>query len=133
MLDKLILKEYEATTDLLREVYEYMLRLPAVPTTVDLARRVRAHLDTPSHLVASTEAAENLRTSALRHGGNYSPAGVPVIELEVEGDVVTVFTGAIDGWPADRALQHHQAVLHRLQQGETVRLESGALPRAGVF
>lgn len=129
MLDKLILREYQTTTDLLREVYEYMLRLPAVPTTVDLARRVRAHLDNPSHSVASREAEENLRTREVRHGGNYTPAGIPVIELEVDGDMVTVFTGTTFELQSDLAVQHGQTVLSRLRRGETVRIESGGLPR----
>ncbi len=129
MLDKLILREYQTTKDLLREVYEYMLRLPAVPTTVDLARRVRAHLDNPSHSVASREAEENLRTGAVRHGGTYTPAGIPVVELEVDGDMVTVFTGTTFQMRSDLETQHGQTVLNRLRRGETVRLESGGLSR----
>ena len=129
MLDRLILREYQTTTDLLREVYEYMLRLPAVPTTVDLARRVRAHLDNPSHSVASMEAENDLRTGAVRHGGNYSPAGIPVIELEVDGNMVTVFTGTTFQMRSDLETQHGQIVLNRLRRGETVRLETGGLPR----
>ncbi|MBC7990775.1 MAG: hypothetical protein H7Y19_14500 [Luteimonas sp.] len=108
------------TSRLLAEVLDYMLRLPAVPLTVELARKVRAHLDDPGHWLAVEQAKHEARRAALRHGANYTPAGVPVVEVEIDRDIARLWTPPEAAWKGREI-----PLLHRLRQVETVQLADG--------
>lgn len=117
----------QADSDLLQEVMNYLLRLPAVPTTAALARKVKLHLDQPERRAAERRASEEARMAGLRHGCNFTQIGLPVIEAEVDGDRLRLWT------PGDAALGTDQIraewpvmLCQRLQSVETVVLRQGA-------
>ena len=92
--------ENEVSTDsvlqdaliLLDEVSSYLKRLPAVPITLQLARKVDAFTADPFRKtairIAKESASEQEMRSQTRSAATFTPAGLPVIQVEVKGDVV---------------------------------------------
>lgn len=74
---------------LLEEVLAYLKRLPNVPVTVELARKVMAHLENPVTATAHRRAAEDERMRSARRGGVYGVVtGLPLVEVVVYPDAV---------------------------------------------
>ena len=81
------------TLDLLSEVTLYLKRLPHVPTTLQLIRKIENHLGNPDTLSAGIAAKELERRKKTRTAGSYTESGLPVIEVEVRGDFVHLQLG----------------------------------------
>lgn len=116
--------QLQADTQLFEEVLGYLLRLPAVPTTVAMARKIKERVEDPARKAMERRAVEAARVSALRHGVNYVPSGLPVIEAEVDADILRLWT------PSGAALGHikdewPQILVRRLQKIETITLRPG--------
>ena len=77
-------KKHEASLLLLREVAEYLGRLPPVPLTRELCSKVLEHLNEPTHRLIEHEA------RSRRRGEAFNGAGLPLIAAEVQGEVVTI-------------------------------------------
>lgn len=117
----------KADSELLQEVMGYLLRLPPVLPTAALARKVKAHLDQPERRATEIRASEEARLAGLRNGCTFAAVGLPVIEAEVDGDRLRLWT------PGDAALGTDQIraewpvmLCQRLQSVETVVLRQGA-------
>ena len=92
--------ENEVTTDsvlqdallLLDEVSSNLKRLPTVPITLQLARKVDGFTADPQRKsairVAKESAAEQEMRSQTRSAATFTAAGLPVIKVAVNGDVV---------------------------------------------
>lgn len=94
---------------LLEEVLAFLKRLPNVPVTVELAKKVQAHLEDPTVATAHRRAAEDQRMRSARRGGLYGVVtGVPLVELVVFPDSVQLQLtpriadhGRLQKWLAD--------------------------------
>lgn len=64
----------------LAEALEYLERMPPVPVTRDMCRKIRAHLDDPVHRLVQ---ANNDTTVTVRSGGLYTPWGMPLVIAKV--------------------------------------------------
>lgn len=81
------------TLALLSDVSDYLKKLPHVPVTRKLINRIEAHLREPQAATAK-KLAERLAIEAqTRVAGAYTPAGLPLLEVAVRGDVVRVQIG----------------------------------------
>jgi hypothetical protein len=79
------------TLRLLREVDKYLMRLPAVPLTRELCRKIEDHLSDPAR--AAVNEAARVNDARSLHGGIYSPAGIPLLQVSLEGSNLTLRTG----------------------------------------
>ena len=79
-----ILEQHAATLDLLEEVRDYLMRLPVAPATRDVCRRIDAHIAAPDQAVAREAVSRALRERNKLVGGLYTPAGVVLVEAEVD-------------------------------------------------
>lgn len=84
---------------LLREAADYLLRLPYHPMTVTLAKKIQSQLDDPrSRIVLEDDKrqAEARRTDLFSRRGSsrFTPAGLPVILVTVEGETARVSSPA---------------------------------------
>ncbi|MDB5930979.1 MAG: hypothetical protein JWR60_2686 [Polaromonas sp.] len=61
---------------LLAEVRDYLMRLPVVPATRQLCRKIDAHLADPEIARVKDAAQRSLRDRTKLSGGFYAPAGV---------------------------------------------------------
>jgi hypothetical protein len=80
-------EKHKATLDLLREVADFLDRLPPVPVTRDMSRKVRAHLEEPTQRLV--EHVEHERKTK-RRGETFTPAGLPLLAAELREQLVTV-------------------------------------------
>lgn len=104
------------TLQLLQEAVDYLNRLPAVPVTRELSRKLQAHLDAPHVLGAQREAAFAEHEASIRHGRVYSPVGQPLFEVVADGEFVYLRTG--------HAQDHgDQRRLNLMREGFVMRLE----------
>lgn len=112
--------EFLATRAMLSEVLDYMLRLPANPMTVEMARKVRDHLASPAQMLE----VERSREAAIASGVAYGPSGVPVVGVEVSGANAWVWT------PFAHLPENQDAyVLERLRPVIQVPLEPRRAPQ----
>lgn len=74
-------EQHADTLNLLREALEYLERLPTVPLTRELCRRVQHHLDEP---LARLLEEKRLNEGQLRGAGAFTPAGLPVVLARVK-------------------------------------------------
>ena len=102
------------TLELLAEAADYLVRLPHVPLTKELIDKIEAHqLD--SGVLTAMRIAKQLEAEAQsRVVSLYTPAGLPLLEVEVHGDVVRLKIGSE---PVRRG------VLKRLENGQELRLK----------
>jgi hypothetical protein len=117
-----------ATEDLLREVMDYLLRLPAHPMTVAIAKKVKHHLESPGTVVARKEAA---LLSAARQADRmnrsgitiYTAEGVPelVVSVGPEAAHVSSPAAAIYGGTS-QGRKFAQQLVVQLARGVTVEL-----------
>lgn len=77
------------TLALLQETLDYLNRLPVVPVTHALCRKIAAHLEEPTVASAKRLALENERLANTRVAQMYSPAGTLLAEVIVTADAVT--------------------------------------------
>ena len=120
--------ENEVSTDsvlqdaliLLDEVSSYLKRLPAVPITLQLARKVDAFTADPFRKtairIAKESASEQEMRSQTRSAATFTPAGLPVIQVEVKGKEQTLTLSDLEGSFED--------VINTLQKWKTY-FESG--------
>lgn len=80
-------EKHQATLDLLQEVLEHLNRLPLVPVTRDLCRKIQQHLDEPTQRLVQEHQAELNRTLTQT---NFSAAGIPVIAATLVGRRLTL-------------------------------------------
>ena len=96
-VDSLVLAD---SLNLLAEVSGYLKRMPAVPATVQLVRDIDKYLEDPKTIVAkrlalACEQEMDLRQQ-FRTAATFTPAGVPVLKVQVVGDTVSLKLG--DGY-----------------------------------
>ena len=60
----------------------------------------------------------------MRHGVNYSPAGAPVIEAELDGDLLRLWTPDIFKAEIEK-VDWSRTLLNRLQATEKIHLSPG--------
>lgn len=108
-------EQHAAATQLLEEVFDHLLRLPAVPVTVELARKVRDHLDNGGQKILHDR-------QVHAHADAYTPVGIPLLKLDLNLDsrhvVVSVPEVSGRAW----AVQQEAALL-RLPRVRALRLE----------
>ncbi|WP_137922310.1 hypothetical protein [Hydrogenophaga sp. 2FB] len=75
--------KHQKTLELLAEAVDYLNRLPHVPATRDLSARLQAHLDEPSQMLVARRRPE-------LHGGIFSAAGLPLLEVAVVDEVARI-------------------------------------------
>lgn len=87
-----LLAAHAESLDLLARVKDYLWRLPPVPVTRDLCREIEQHIESPAAAAQASAARRHLRASEARHGGCYSPLGVPLLLIDMEGQSVQIST-----------------------------------------
>ena len=122
------LEVHRATEALLREAFGYLLRLPAVPTTVDLARKIRSHLDNPRAIAASTVlegTAASQRWDAVARTGvtRYLPSGIPELVVSASRDEARVSSPAAQTFGRSaRGREFAKELTQQLAVGVTIEL-----------
>lgn len=111
------------TLRLLQETVDYLLRLPAVPVTRELCRKLQAHIDAPDTRAAKREADSALLRQNSRYGQKFSPAGLLLVQAEVEPAVATIKIPVLSQ-PGPR--QAH--MIRRLAEGLPIELHPGEIP-----
>lgn len=97
------------TLQLLEEVSAYLKRLPLVPITAELVRKVDAHLQSPETVSAHRLSQEHERAQRARRGCIVTPLGLPLVEVEVYADRVQIQVTEIEHFrqtAIDRLLAH---------------------------
>ena len=102
------------TLELLAEVSDYLGRLPHVPVTKELIKKIEAHQNDPGALTAMRIAKQIETEAQSRVVGLYTPAGLPLLEVEVQGNTLRLKIGPE---PA------RATALRRLEQGQELKLE----------
>lgn len=102
------------TLELLAEVSDYLSRLPNVPVTRELIKKIDAHQNDPGALTAMRIAKQIEAEAQSRVVGLYTPAGLPLMEVEVQADMVR---------PKIGPESIRRGVLRRLEQGQEFKLE----------
>lgn len=113
---------------LLREAAGYLARLPPHPMTRELAAKLQRHLDDPrtgiirerDELIASAQAADLI----ARKGANrYTPAGIPALEVSVEGGFARVESPAAKIYgDTSQGRSFGKRLVEELARGVTVEL-----------
>lgn len=116
--------QLQSDSKLLGEVLDYLSRMPATHATLSIARKVQDRLDDPHRRAAQQKAAREAMQVGLRHGMNYSPAGAPIIEAEVQGDLLRLWTPDIFKTEIEKA-EWSRMLLNRLQATEQIHLSPG--------
>lgn len=78
------------TLALLREVADYLRRLPLVPVTADFVIKIDAHLSDPTTVAAQKVATRLELERQTRHAGDYTRLGLPKLELTVSAERVKI-------------------------------------------
>jgi hypothetical protein len=114
------------TLDLLQQVADYLRRLPVVPATHSLIKKIDAHLADPNVAAEKREAKSAEFQASKRTGGRYTPVGFPVFHVVVEGDQVTFTAPKINTPPGtDKMLDElAQWRMHKLAEGITIEISS---------
>lgn len=104
---------HAATLQVLREVADYMLRLPPVPVTTAMCKRIEEHLADPVNQLVS---ANNEFAGRVYEGAQYTPSGLPLVAARV------VFPTEVSIWaekPSQAAAKekHAKALLSQLFSG----------------
>jgi hypothetical protein len=81
---------HASTLKLLADVSEYLMRLPPVPATHALCRTINEHLRDPQNF-AVNEAAR-LAHAVRLHDGIYTPAGIPLLLIDIDERQLTLGT-----------------------------------------
>lgn len=90
---------YASAHALLQETFDYLLRLPAAPTTVELARRIRTHLADPAIAASAARAREEVsadiwaRTSR-KEETSYLSSGLPELVVQWSAEQVRLHSPA---------------------------------------
>lgn len=102
-------ERHAATLQFLSDVADYLRRWPPHALNREMLKRIEDHLAEPTHKLA-------LSHRATRSGAAWTPVGLCLVNLRLEGDVVTLKT------PAKAAAQE-SAVVAALKQGLSVQLQ----------
>lgn len=78
------------TLDLLQQTTDYLKRLPVVPLTRELIRKIDAHLADPNVAAARREAEAAEILVSKRVGQSFSPVGQVLFKAVVEDGKVTI-------------------------------------------
>ncbi len=104
------------TLQLLQEAVDYLNRLPPVPVTRELTRKLQAHIDAPHVQGAQREASFAEHEASIRHGRAYSPLGLILFEVVTDGKFVYYRAGSDQDHDNQRRLK-------LMQEGFVMRLE----------
>lgn len=104
--------------NLLQDVIDYLNRLPVVPTTTELRRRIEQHLQAPENaLIQRSYASAGLQFKA----GAYTAAGFPLLEARVLVPTSVWIKSAIPEEPNFQA-EHKAQLLKLLYDGASLKL-----------
>lgn len=77
------------TLQLLQDTVDYLKRLPLVPVTYALCKKIEAHLADPSVVTIKRRALEKELLEVTRIARRYGPTGAVMAEVIVTADTVT--------------------------------------------
>jgi hypothetical protein len=117
MTDRQLEAEYLRTMALLKEVLDYLLRLPPHPMTRSLADKLHEHLDHPVRQLQSEQLA---RTMSELNGCNFTPAGLPIIRAVLNGTELKLTAPLLHSSGGSREMG--PVVLGYLKKGERIEL-----------
>jgi hypothetical protein len=121
---------YQAARDLLEQARDYLLRLPPVPLTRDLARRLDGHLQAPDQAHVRHVLNAAVREATLLRWASWMPNGEPMLAATVEHQTLHLRSAHLDRRPAAA-----KALVEALTHGIHAPLEPtrpGTLTRAEV-
>lgn len=104
----------DQTLLLLQEARDYLLRLPVVPTTRELARRIGTHLEQLQSAPAQRVVMPN--AAGIWKGGVYTQAGEPILTAIVNGRTLQLHPGRLG------SLDDEQRFLSTLSRNVTIAL-----------
>ena len=112
---------YLEAGDLLLDVLDHLIRLPAVPATVELARKVESFLAGADHKVATADALR-ARQSTVHAWAQATATTLPLLRVELLEDKVRVRLPTVIGAHASK--EQGRILLDRLraQGGEEMAL-----------
>ena len=115
---------HACTLELLAEVSDYLLRLPPIPVTRDLCRKIDSHLADPQAATIH-DAARRASTRNLS-GGVYTPQGTALLLADFSGCRLSLRTGI----PKSREGEAHaiRTLLALLRESIAIELK----PPAGL-
>jgi hypothetical protein len=120
--------EYAQATQLLQETLAYLLRLPAIPTNVELARKLDTFLSSGAHAVA-TEHDLHLRQTTVQAWASSQSTVYPLLDVDVYQDHVHLAMPILDSIQRAQEVQERTLVARlRRAKGETLRLHRGPRP-----
>lgn len=90
---------YACAHALLQETFAYLLRLPAVPTTTELARRIRTHIEDPAVAASAALAREEVaahiwKQTSRTWAWRYLSSGIPELVVQWRADQVRLHSPA---------------------------------------
>lgn len=103
------------TLAVLQEAVEYMRRLPPVPVTIEMCRKLQRHLDDPTNRLVSQQ-------KDIWKGSAFEAVGTVYLTARLEGDHLTVQLPP----PARQLTQGdiERLALERLRDGVQIRMEN---------
>lgn len=116
--------QLQSDSELLQEVLDFLLRMPATYPTLSMARKVKERIEDPARQAALKKVARDARLAGIRSGLNFSPSGAPVIEAELDGDMLRLYTLDIFKTESEKA-EWSRMLMKRLQNIETIKLIPG--------
>ena len=119
--------EYAQATQLLQETLAYLLRLPAIPTNVELARKLDTFLSSGAHAVA-TEQDLHLRQTTVQAWASSQSTVFPLLDVDVYQDHVHLAMPILDSTQHQDVQERTLVARLRRAKGETLRLHRGPRP-----
>lgn len=113
-------EKHQATLDLLQEVLDYLYRLPPVPVTRELCRKVQRHLEEPTQRLVQMHLAEENRTLTQTV---YAPVGFPVIKAKLVGRRLTLSGPKLTGEQIEDRPKIEEAIIDALFSPDGLTLE----------
>jgi hypothetical protein len=118
---------YESARKLLAQTRDYLLRLPPVPATHDLARRIDAHLHEPAGVPLRRALAKAVSDTTQMNWGRFMPNGEPFLNANLRGRTLSLWSPHLS-----RRERAAQAVVLALEHGLVVSLTPARPVPAGV-
>lgn len=115
---------------LLAQTLAYLERLPGIPATVEMARKIKSHLDDPQQAQATRVAQYLDQQNKVRHALVSNPSGIVLFQVRLERDQLSIHTPPLAGqFPPSMRNERDSAILFRLQNTEVITLKD-ATPKA---
>lgn len=108
-------EQHRATLAVLQEAVDYMRRLPPVPVTLEICRKLQRHLDDPTNRLVA-------RQKDIWRGSAFEVVGTEYLTARLEGDVLTVRLPAPTRSVTREYIQ--QLAMDRLRAGVQIRMEN---------